>query len=159
MTTNNNQANAQDPFSGNIKHIANYIAEASINWVQVIDSAQTATAQLNNVISKKLMSLYNLENKSLNSIIKHLNNGVNGTGTRNKPWNTKSVSYEIQKLGMEMQVTQKKWDNAINQVQTTAQQQTSQMSAQGNDANQATTAAGLLAQLMQIIVSLMQNSL
>ncbi len=141
-----------DPFSANIDHVANYISEASMDWVQVINAAQNSTAEINNVISKKLMALYDAENKALNSIIKELDDGV-------KKWTTKSISYQIQKLGMEMQVTQKKWDNAINQVQTTAQQQTSQMSAQGNDSNQATTAAGLMAQLMQIIVSLLQSSL
>ncbi len=146
------------PFTANIDHVANYITEASVSWVQVIDSAQTATARLNNVISEKLMALYDLENSSLNKIIKSLNGHINGTGGYKK-WTSKSISYQIQKLGMKMQVTQKEWDNAINQVQTTAQQQTSQMSAQGNDANQATTAAGLMAQLMQIIVSLLQNSL
>jgi len=140
------------PFTANIAHVANYITDASVSWVQVIDSAQTSTAQLNNVISSKLMSLYDLENASLSKIIAELNSGM-------KHWHTSSISYEIQKLGMQMQVTQKEWDNAINQVQTTAQQQTSQMSAQGNDANQATTSAGLMAQLMQIIVSLLQNSL
>jgi len=145
-------SDANGPFSANIAHIANYITEASVSWVQVIDSAQTSTAQLNNVISAKLMSLYKLENASLSKIIAELNSGM-------KHWGTKSISYQIQKLGMQMQVTQKEWDNAINQVQTTAQQQTSQMSAQGNDANQATTSAGLMAQLMQIIVSLLQNSL
>jgi phenylalanyl-tRNA synthetase alpha subunit len=141
-----------DPFSANIDHVASYISEASMDWVQVINAAQNSTAEINNVISKKLMALYDAENKALNSIIKALDDGV-------KKWTTKSISYQIQKLGMEMQVTQKKWDNAINQVQTTAQQQTSQMSAQGNDSNQATTAAGLMAQLMQIIVSLLQSSL
>lgn len=140
------------PFTANIAHVANYITDASVSWVQVIDSAQTSTAQLNNVISSKLMSLYKLENASLSKIIAELNSGM-------KHWKASSISYEIQKLGMQMQVTQKEWDNAINQVQTTAQQQTSQMSAQGNDANQATTSAGLMAQLMQIIVSLLQNSL
>jgi len=140
------------PFTANIAHVANYITDASVSWVQVIDSAQTSTAQLNNVISSKLMSLYDLENASLSKIIAELNSGMG-------KWTSKSISYQIQKLGMQMQVTQKEWDNAINQVQTTAQQQTSQMSAQGNDANQATTAAGLMAQLMQIIVSLLQNSL
>ena len=140
------------PFTANIAHVANYITDASVSWVQVIDSAQTSTAQLNNVISSKLMSLYDLENASLSKIIAELNSGM-------KKWTSKSISYQIQKLGMQMQVTQKEWDNAINQVQTTAQQQTSQMSAQGNDANQATTSAGLMAQLMQIIVSLLQNSL
>jgi hypothetical protein len=141
-----------NPFSANIAHVANYITDASVSWVQIIDSAQTSTAQLNNVISSKLMSLYDLENASLSKIIAELNSGMG-------KWTSKSISYQIQKLGMQMQVTQKEWDNAINQVQTTAQQQTSQMSAQGNDANQATTAAGLMAQLMQIIVSLLQNSL
>jgi hypothetical protein len=151
-------SDANGPFSANIAHVANYITEASVSWVQVIDSAQTSTAQLNNVISTKLMSLYKLENASLSKIIKSLNGHMNGTSGYKK-WGTKSISYQIQKLGMSMQVTQKQWDNAINQVQTTAQQQTSQMSAQGNDANQATTSAGLMAQLMQIIVSLLQNSL
>ena len=145
-------SDANGPFTANIAHVANYITEASVSWVQVIDSAQTSTAQLNNVISSKLMSLYDQENASLSKIIAELNSGM-------KKWTSKSISYQIQKLGMQMQVTQKEWDNAINQVQTTAQQQTSQMSAQGNDANQATTSAGLMAQLMQIIVSLLQNSL
>ena len=147
-----------DPFTANSKDVANYIADASVQWVQVIDEAQTATASLNDVIAGKLMSLYNKENSTLNKIIKSLNGHVNGTGGY-KTWTSKSVSYEIQKLGMQMQVTQKEWDNAINQVQTTAQQQTSQMSAQGNDANQATTAAGLIAQLMQTIVGLLQSTL
>ncbi|MCB1110722.1 MAG: hypothetical protein KDK64_07035 [Chlamydiia bacterium] len=150
--------NGADPFTANSKDIANYIADASVQWVQIIDDAQTATANLNNVIAGKLMSLYDKENSTLNKIIASLNGHVNGEGGYKK-WTSKSISYQIQKLGMQMQVTQKEWDNAINQVQTTAQQQTSQMSSQGNDANQATTAAGLMAQLMQIIVGLLQSSL
>ncbi|QVL55250.1 MAG: hypothetical protein KFB95_08030 [Simkaniaceae bacterium] len=142
---------SEGPFTANIAHVANYITDASVSWVQVIDAAQTATAQLNNVISTKLMSLYSSENKALNSIISKLN--------ALHPSHTQTYAQDIQKLGMQMQVTQKEWDNAINQVQTTAQQQTSQMSAQGNDANQATTSAGLMATLMQTIVSLLQNSL
>ena len=148
----NHNLNGSDPFSAKVEHVANFITEAAVSWVQIINSAQTVTAQVNNIISSKLMSLYDEENKALSSIIQQLNDGM-------KNWTTKSISYQIQKLGMDMQVTQKKWDNAINQVQTTTQQQTSQMSAQGNDSNQATTAAGLMSQLMQIIVSLLQNSL
>jgi phenylalanyl-tRNA synthetase alpha subunit len=141
----------EGPFTAKLDHVANYISEASVSWVGVIDAAQTVTAQLNNVISTKLMKLYSKENASLNAIISQLN--------ALDPSHTKTYAQDIQKLGMKMQVAQKEWDNAINQVQTTAQQQTSQMSAQGNDANQATTSAGLMAQLMQTIVSLLQNSL
>ena len=141
----------EGPFTAKLDHVANYISEASVSWVGVIDAAQTVTAQLNNVISTKLMKLYSKENASLNAIISKLN--------ALDPSHTKTYAQDIQKLGMKMQVAQKEWDNAINQVQTTAQQQTSQMSAQGNDANQATTSAGLMAQLMQTIVSLLQNSL
>lgn len=138
------------PFDANPDHVANFVTEASIKWVTFINSAQTVTAELNNIESGKLMVMYTAENNTLNKIVSSVNK-IDPSGSK--------ASAEIQKLGMQMQVKQKEWDNAINSVQTTAQQQTSQMSAQGNDANQATTSAGLMAQLMQIIVSLLQNTL
>jgi phenylalanyl-tRNA synthetase alpha subunit len=141
-----------DPFTAKPEHVANYIASASTAWVQSINDAQTVTAQLNNVISQQLMKLYSKENKALNSIMTELIGA-------SKKWGTKSIGYHINEISMNLQTTQKKWDNQINTVQTTAQQQTSQMSAQGNDSNQATTSAGLMAQLMQTITNLISSSL
>lgn len=132
--------------------IALFIEEQSINWVETIQTAQTDTAKLNDILAQKLMALYNQENASLSKYINELKAGM-------KKWTKGSVAEHIQAIGMQMNVAQKEWDNAINNVQTTTQQESSQMQAQGNDAQQATTAAGLMANLMQIITSLLQNSL
>ena len=158
MSEETKSQRTSDLFSININHAARYIADTSIQWVQSINNAQTVTAQLNNIISNQLMKMYKSENSALNTLIKDLKE-QHSPGTTKK-WSGKTeISSGIQALSMTMQVVQKGWDNKINGVQTTAQQQTSQMSAQGNDANQATTSAGLMAQLMQLLTSLLQSAL
>lgn len=132
------------------KHIALFIEEASVQWVSVIQTAQEETAGVNDVLSQKLMALYTAENKALSSIMNHLN-------TLDKK--SKTYAERVQIYGNEMQVTQKKWDSVIQTVQSSTQELSSQMQAQGNDAQQATTSAAQMANLLQIITSLLQSSL
>ena len=94
-----------------------------------------------------------MENGSLDGYIKQLKSDMKNI-TKNS-----ILTNKLQTLSMEMNVAQKEWDNAINTQQTTTQQLSSQMQAQGNDAQQATTAAGLLANVMHLIASLLQASL
>ena len=143
------------PFSITSKHDASYIVEASEKWVQVISGAQAITAQLNNVISDRLMSMYGNENKALNKLLSSMTKPTASGASSNST----SQSGNLNELTNKLSTAQKEWDNAISEVQTTAQQQTSQMSAQGNDASQATISAGLMAQLLQNVTGLIQSAL
>ncbi|MCB1106892.1 MAG: hypothetical protein KDK76_02205 [Chlamydiia bacterium] len=148
-----------DPFVDRA-HVANFITEASVNWVSSIQGLMNVTAKLGNNVDIALDKLYQLEDSTLNRLISSMNHHINGDDTKvYKKWTKNSLSGNIQKAGMNLQVVQKEWDNFINQVQNTGQQQTSQISAQGNDTSQATQSAGLMAQLMQIIASLLQSAL
>lgn len=141
MANQDTSQNAVAP-SSNPKEIALFIEMASVNWVGTIQNAQSVTASLNNILAQKLMSLYSAENASLDGYLSKLSKDM-------KSMSGSELTNNINQISMEMNVAQKEWDNAINTQQTTTQQLSSQMQAQGNDAQQATTSAGLMANLLQ----------